>query len=115
MRRQSDAWRTFLLCHDRDTCVHKEHVKWAKERYKRFMAAPTLFEAATIAHYRCDMWAQASHGGTFITAAERYCGKNAVRHIVCLANKPWLIDMWTAQHAPAEPVGVVCDELALFP
>ena len=99
----NESWRRFLICADWQTCTHSHHVKVAKDTHRRFVAAPTILEAATIEHDRlCDMWAQASHGGTYVSMAQRHCGPNRMRHAVHIANLPWLQHMWSANRKPAE-------------
>lgn len=97
----TDSWRIFLICRT-EKCNHPEHEKSAKAKWKTFLATETIFAAAKLVHAeRCSMLWQASHGGTYVDAHRRHCGEGSVRHVVCIANKPWFIDLWSDTHSSA--------------
>ncbi|RYF57945.1 MAG: hypothetical protein EOO27_14020 [Comamonadaceae bacterium] len=103
----NESWRRLMICTDWQTCTHSHHIKVAKEAHKAIIAAPTIVEAATIAHDRlCDQWAQASHGGTYVSMAQRHCGHNRMRHSIHIANLDWLQCMWISNRAAA-PIGAL--------
>lgn len=110
---RAEPWQLMMMCkcHGAAPCTNTSCVRVAKKRWREILNAPTLLAAARLTHYKCDVWAQSRHGGMYVKMAERYCGKDALRHIVCIANKPWLIEAWSAVRAEQPALRPVLFEL----
>lgn len=91
---RSEPWRSWLICHDWETCEHDHHTQVARTKWRRAIALPWLDFVGAYHARTCDMTAQQAHGTYYTQMAIRNCGIGGERHIAHLAAQPWLRHLW---------------------